>query len=235
MMLFIAAVVGFVVWKLRAGDQTSYAYYVILFGGDVQGLTVDSPVYYRGLRVGRVHDIELTSRKDIQRSTVPRAAQREKIEVTVAVDLLSTSVSVRTRCSRSRSSPAPRSCRSWAASTSTRSSPRRSWATSPILRSARAPPSRRRPQPRRKKLLVEGRHHGRSVERGAEPDNIASFNERRCATSRPRPAASPSRTRRSRRRWLASPRPSPISKDIRQAESGLRRPHDRASSSAAGR
>ena len=50
-MLFVAAVVGFVIWKLRAGDQTSYAYYVILFSGDVQGLTADSPVYYRGLRV----------------------------------------------------------------------------------------------------------------------------------------------------------------------------------------
>ena len=69
MMLFIAAVVGFVIWKLRAGDQTSYAYYVIFFSGDVQGLTVDSPVYYRGLRVGRVHEIELAARKDVQRST----------------------------------------------------------------------------------------------------------------------------------------------------------------------
>ena len=62
-MLFLAAVVGFVIWKLRAGDQTAYAYYVILFSGDVQGLTPDSPVYYRGLRVGRVHDISLTDRK----------------------------------------------------------------------------------------------------------------------------------------------------------------------------
>ena len=85
MMLFIAAVVGFVIWKLRAGDQTSYAYYVILFSGDVQGLTVDSPVFYRGLRVGRVHSIELTARNDIQRST-GRERLSEKIEVTVAVD-----------------------------------------------------------------------------------------------------------------------------------------------------
>ena len=84
MMLFIAAVVGFVIWKLRAGDQTSYVYYVIFFSGDVQGLTVDSPVYYRGLRVGRVHRIELASRKDIQRST-GRERLNEKVEVTVAV------------------------------------------------------------------------------------------------------------------------------------------------------
>jgi phospholipid/cholesterol/gamma-HCH transport system substrate-binding protein len=84
-MLFIAAVTGFVIWKLRAGDQTSYAYYVILFSGDVQGLTPDSPVYYRGLRVGRVHDIALTSRVDVQRST-GRERLSEKIQVTVAVD-----------------------------------------------------------------------------------------------------------------------------------------------------
>src|SRR5882762_9995069 len=84
MIVFIAAVVGFVIWKLRAGDRTSYAYYVIYFSGDVQGLTVDSPVYYRGLRVGRVHEIELAARKDIQRST-GRERLSEKVEVTVAV------------------------------------------------------------------------------------------------------------------------------------------------------
>jgi phospholipid/cholesterol/gamma-HCH transport system substrate-binding protein len=84
-LLFIAALAGFVVWKLRAGDRTSYAYYVIFFSGDVQGLTVDSPVFYRGLRVGRVHQIELSSRKDVQRST-GRERLTEKIEVTVAVE-----------------------------------------------------------------------------------------------------------------------------------------------------
>jgi len=85
MLVFIAALAGFVIWKLRAGDQTSYAYYVILFSGDVQGLTTDSAVFYRGLRVGRVHDIELASRRDIQRST-GRERLSEKIAVTVAVD-----------------------------------------------------------------------------------------------------------------------------------------------------
>jgi phospholipid/cholesterol/gamma-HCH transport system substrate-binding protein len=85
MLVFIAAVAGFVVWKLRAGDRTAYAYYVVLFSGDVQGLTPDAPVFYRGLRVGRVHGIALTSRKDVQRST-GRERLSEKIEVTVAVD-----------------------------------------------------------------------------------------------------------------------------------------------------
>ena len=92
-LLFVAALAGFVVWKLRAGDQTAYAYYVILFSGDVQGLTVDSPVFYRGLRVGRVHGIELTSRKDVQRST-GRERLSEKIEVTVAVE---SSIDIRER------------------------------------------------------------------------------------------------------------------------------------------
>jgi phospholipid/cholesterol/gamma-HCH transport system substrate-binding protein len=93
MMLFIAAIVGFVVWKLRAGDQTAYAYYDILFSGDVQGLTKDSPVFYRGLRVGRVQEIGLTSRVDVQRST-GRQRLSEKIEVTVA---LASSIDIRER------------------------------------------------------------------------------------------------------------------------------------------
>ncbi|TAJ35919.1 MAG: MCE family protein [Reyranella sp.] len=85
MIAFIVAVAGFVVWKLRAGDQTAYVYYDIFFSGDVQGLTKDSPVFYRGLRVGRVFSIKLTKRTDIQRST-GRERLSEKIEVTVAVD-----------------------------------------------------------------------------------------------------------------------------------------------------
>ncbi|WP_422000326.1 MlaD family protein [Reyranella sp.] len=85
MILFCVAIAGFVIWKLRAGDRTAYAYYVILFSGDVQGLTPDSPVFYRGLRVGRVANIQLTSRVDVQRST-GRERLSEKIEVTVAVD-----------------------------------------------------------------------------------------------------------------------------------------------------
>ncbi len=85
MIAFVVAVGAFVVWKLRAGDRTSYAYYEILFSGEVQGLTKDSPVFYRGLRVGRVQDIQLTSRVDTRRST-GRERLSEKIEVTIAVD-----------------------------------------------------------------------------------------------------------------------------------------------------
>lgn len=85
MIVFIAAVAGFVIWKLRAGDRTAYAYYNIFFSGDVQGLTNDSPVFYRGLRVGRVYGIQLAARPEPQRAT-GRERLIEKIEVTVAVD-----------------------------------------------------------------------------------------------------------------------------------------------------
>jgi phospholipid/cholesterol/gamma-HCH transport system substrate-binding protein len=85
MLLFLAGLAGFVVWKLRAGDATSFAYYSILFSGEVQGLTKDSPVFYRGLRVGRVNSVSLTSRVEPQHST-GRERLTEKIEVIVAVD-----------------------------------------------------------------------------------------------------------------------------------------------------
>lgn len=85
MLLFIAALVGFVVWKLRAGDRTAYAYYFIRFSEDVQGLTVDSGVFYKGLRVGRVHAIELKTLHDTA-PTTGRERIRERIEVTVAVN-----------------------------------------------------------------------------------------------------------------------------------------------------
>jgi phospholipid/cholesterol/gamma-HCH transport system substrate-binding protein len=85
MIIFVAALAGFVIWKLRAGDRTAYAYYDIYFSGDVQGLTVDSPVFYRGIRVGRVADIQLKSRLETQRAT-GRERPTEKIQVTVAVD-----------------------------------------------------------------------------------------------------------------------------------------------------
>jgi phospholipid/cholesterol/gamma-HCH transport system substrate-binding protein len=85
MIIFLAAVAGFVIWKLRAGDRTAYAYYDILFSGDVQGLTPDSPVFYRGIRVGRVYSIKLDSRLETRRTT-GREQQVEKIRVTVAVD-----------------------------------------------------------------------------------------------------------------------------------------------------
>jgi phospholipid/cholesterol/gamma-HCH transport system substrate-binding protein len=83
--LFVLGVLGFLIWKLGAGDRTSYAYYEIFFGGEVQGLGEDSPVFYRGLKVGRVHSITLASRREV-RQRDGREREVEKIRVTVAID-----------------------------------------------------------------------------------------------------------------------------------------------------
>ncbi|MBX3501887.1 MAG: MCE family protein [Alphaproteobacteria bacterium] len=92
-LVFILAVVGFVVWKLRAGSQENLAYYRILYDEDVQGLTRDSPVYYRGLRVGRVQAINLVrlpaELSDAERVQSPdKGARRmvERISVVVGID-----------------------------------------------------------------------------------------------------------------------------------------------------
>jgi len=92
-LLFVFAAVGFVVWKLRTGNDEKLAYYRILFDEDVQGLTNDSPVYYRGLRVGRVQSIKLArlpaDLSDAERALSPDKGGRrtvERISVIVGID-----------------------------------------------------------------------------------------------------------------------------------------------------
>jgi len=84
-LLFIFGIIGFLIWKLGAGDRTNYAFYDIFFGGEVQGLAEDSPVYYRGLKVGRVQAIGLSHRREV-RQRDGRERDVEKIRVTVAID-----------------------------------------------------------------------------------------------------------------------------------------------------
>jgi len=81
---FVAALVGFIVWKLNSGTQEDLAYYRIYFDGDVQGLTPDSPVFYRGIRVGRVTDVRIGNREVTQADGSKR--KLEKIVVTVALN-----------------------------------------------------------------------------------------------------------------------------------------------------
>lgn len=81
---FTIALVAFVIWKLNSGTQEDLAYYRIYFDGDVQGLTNDSPVYYRGIRVGRVTDVRIGGREIVQADGTKR--QVEKIVVTVALN-----------------------------------------------------------------------------------------------------------------------------------------------------
>jgi phospholipid/cholesterol/gamma-HCH transport system substrate-binding protein len=59
-LVLIAALAGFVVWISKFnGTAQTYAYYTIRFGEDVTGLSVDGPVRYRGVTVGRVTDIRI--------------------------------------------------------------------------------------------------------------------------------------------------------------------------------
>lgn len=81
---FVVALVAFVVWKLDSGTQEELAYYRIYFDGEVQGLTPDSPVFYRGIKVGRVTDVRIGTRDITQADGSTRKV--EKIVVTVAIN-----------------------------------------------------------------------------------------------------------------------------------------------------
>lgn len=81
---FVVALAAFIVWKLNSGTQEDLAYYRIYFDGDVQGLTNDSAVFYRGIRVGRVTDIAIGERKVMQADGTEREV--EKVVVTLALD-----------------------------------------------------------------------------------------------------------------------------------------------------
>jgi phospholipid/cholesterol/gamma-HCH transport system substrate-binding protein len=80
---FVAALALFVVWKMNTGSQEELAYYRIYFDGDVQGLTADSPVYYRGIRLGRVTRVAIGSRDVVRADGTKRAL--EKVVVTIAI------------------------------------------------------------------------------------------------------------------------------------------------------
>ena len=56
---FVTALAIFVIWKIGSRGEGDEAVYRIYFDGDVQGLAVDSPVFYRGIRVGRVTGIRI--------------------------------------------------------------------------------------------------------------------------------------------------------------------------------
>ncbi|HEX2888288.1 MAG TPA: MlaD family protein [Vineibacter terrae] len=84
-LVFVAAMTVFIIWKLRAGGEKEQAAYEIFFSGEVQGLTNDSPVFYRGIRVGRVYSISLRTRTEApRRGGTPRPIER--IAVVIAVD-----------------------------------------------------------------------------------------------------------------------------------------------------
>jgi phospholipid/cholesterol/gamma-HCH transport system substrate-binding protein len=58
-LVLLVGVLGFVAWIARYTGQESYAYYDILYSGDVTGLNIDGPVRYRGIPVGRVVSMQI--------------------------------------------------------------------------------------------------------------------------------------------------------------------------------
>lgn len=81
-LVLLAALAGFVVWIGKFQAQASYAYYDILFGDDVTGLSVDGPVRYRGVTVGRVADIRI----DPENPTLVRVTIQVVPDTPVMVD-----------------------------------------------------------------------------------------------------------------------------------------------------
>lgn len=71
----VAATIVIVVWIARVQFQESPALYLIRFTGDVTGLSVGSPVRYRGVPVGRVSEISI-SPKDVERVRVEVELER---------------------------------------------------------------------------------------------------------------------------------------------------------------
>jgi phospholipid/cholesterol/gamma-HCH transport system substrate-binding protein len=58
-LVLLLGMLGFVAWLARYSGEQSYAYYDILYDGDVTGLNVDGPVRYRGIIVGRVSELQI--------------------------------------------------------------------------------------------------------------------------------------------------------------------------------
>ena len=75
--LFVLAIVALagvgVLWLAHAQLTTQFAYYDIFFQGSVGGLTEGADVFYKGIPVGHVHEIDLTKTTD------------QKIRVTVEI------------------------------------------------------------------------------------------------------------------------------------------------------
>lgn len=84
---FIAALAVFVVWKIGSRGEGDVALYRVYFDGDVQGLAVDSPVFYRGIRVGRVTGIRIGDLPRPQPDGSTRKVERVVVNLAVSYRL----------------------------------------------------------------------------------------------------------------------------------------------------
>ena len=71
----VAATIVIVVWIARVQFEEAPTRYLVRFTGDVTGLSIGSPVRYRGVPVGRVTDISI-SPKDVERVRVEVELER---------------------------------------------------------------------------------------------------------------------------------------------------------------
>lgn len=58
-LVLMLGMLGFIAWLAHYTGAQNYAYYDILYDGDVTGLNLDGPVRYRGIIVGRVTSMEI--------------------------------------------------------------------------------------------------------------------------------------------------------------------------------
>ncbi len=69
MLILVGAVFGFAVWLAKVEFEAVAKQYVIYFSGSVTGLSIGSPVRYRGVPVGSVSDIRIDP-KNVERILV---------------------------------------------------------------------------------------------------------------------------------------------------------------------
>ncbi len=91
-LLFVLAILGFVLWLVRAEVHRERAYYDIYFEGSVAGLGLGGDVRYRGIRVGAVDNIAVPpDNPTLVRVTVELDAEfpiRQEDEASLEIQLI---------------------------------------------------------------------------------------------------------------------------------------------------
>ena len=72
-LLLSTAFIAALLWLTTGGPPKDYDFYVVYMTESVSGLSVDAPVKYKGVNVGRVRDIRLDPEEDFE---LGKAAQR---------------------------------------------------------------------------------------------------------------------------------------------------------------
>ncbi len=87
--LLIVAVINFVFWMQKGGVENQTRDYAIYFNGAVTGLSRASQVLFNGIRIGRVHVIELDERDSRRVRVVVRLHHKAPVRVNSQAQLVS--------------------------------------------------------------------------------------------------------------------------------------------------